>query len=153
MTSKSVIRITVMYLQRFHLRPVVVVRSDGIPMGISPQCGPSTEDWMRISWRWVLGRSRMRQSSVKRTIRMVEKRHSTLIFPISWSNRPPSAPATRMHSCNLNINENQLKWQSKQAFYVTWTLLKVKNKVHMSDTRHLDKDMEYVFDVFSWTLT
>ena len=38
--------IILVYLLRSHLSPVVVELPDGIPMGTSPQCGPSTEDWI-----------------------------------------------------------------------------------------------------------
>ena len=51
----------------------------------------------------------MRQSSDKRIIRKLEKRHRTLMFPISWSNRPPSAPATRMHSWHQIKNNKNYK--------------------------------------------
>lgn len=87
-------------LSRFHWRPVVVVLPATVPMGMSPQCGPSTEECIWILWCCVLGRSWIRQSSERRIIRMDGKRHMTLIFPISWSNLPPSAPATRIHNCN-----------------------------------------------------
>lgn len=46
----------VINLLRSHFNPVVVVLVDGAPTGISPQCGPSTFDWMYISWWCVLGR-------------------------------------------------------------------------------------------------
>jgi len=41
---------------KFHLRPVVVVVVDDEPIGIRPQCGPSTEDKMCISCLLFLGR-------------------------------------------------------------------------------------------------
>lgn len=44
---------------------------------------------------------------------MLEKWHRTLMFPISWSNRPPSAPATRMHSWQYIKNKLKLKCQTK----------------------------------------
>lgn len=101
--------VIVVYSLRSHWSPVVVVLLDGIMIGMSPQCGPSTEDWIWISWQWVLGRRWMRQSSDKRIIRKLEKRHRTLMFPISWSNRPPSAPATRMHSWHQIKNNKNYK--------------------------------------------
>ena len=84
------------YSHRFHWSPVVVLLFDGPRMGTRPQCGPSMVGWIWISWWWLRGRSWMRQSSDRRTIRVLEKRHRTLMLPTSWSNLPPSAPATRM---------------------------------------------------------
>jgi len=87
-------------LSKFHRSPVVVVISDGPPMGIKPQWGPSTDVSIWISWECVLGSRKIEQSSDRRMILMFEKRYNTLMFPISWSNLPPSAPRTRIYSCN-----------------------------------------------------
>lgn len=104
------------YLPRFHWRPVVVELPEGVPMGMRPQCGPSTEDWIWISWCSVLGSSWIRQSSDKRTICVVEKWHNVFMFPISWSNLPPSAPATSMHNWKETQNPLQVcRWQKFNA--------------------------------------
>lgn len=82
--------------QRFHWSPVVVLLLDGPLMGTRPQCGPSMVGWIWISWWWLPGRSWMRQSSDRRTIRVLEKRHRTLMLPTSWSDLPPSCDTTLM---------------------------------------------------------
>lgn len=43
-TMKSHREMFAFHLPRSHWSPVVVVLLEGIPMGINPQCGPSTED-------------------------------------------------------------------------------------------------------------
>lgn len=98
--------VIVIHSLRSHWSPVVVVLLDN-GKGMSPQCGPSTEDWIWISWRWVLGRRWTSDSSVIRIILKLEKTNRTLRFPNVWSNRPPSAPATRMHSWHqIKNNKN-----------------------------------------------
>lgn len=89
-------------LSKFHRSPVVVLLLEGLPMGINPQWGPSINWSTRISWLCVFGSRKIKDSSDRRMILMFEKRYNTLMFPISWSNLPPSAPRTRMHRLALS---------------------------------------------------
>ena len=107
-----------MDILKSHRRPVVVVLTDGAPTGINPQCGPSADDWMWISWQCVFGRSWIKQSSDRRTIRMFENLNNTLRFPASWSNLPPSAPATRMHNCNQYITFKAITGKTLADIYL-----------------------------------
>lgn len=111
----KVVSVNMIYLLRSHCRPVVVVLADGSPMGMRPQCGPSTDDCIWISWWRVLGRSWIKQSSDRRTIRTLEKRWRTLMFPTSWSNLPPSAPETRILNYNTEHASVRQRTQLNQS--------------------------------------
>ena len=127
-----------MLLPKFHLSPVVVVLVDGPPIGIKPQWGPSTDFSIWISWVCVLGSRKIEQSSDRRTILVSEKRYNTLMFPISWSNLPPSAPRTRIHSCNHR--------KSVKLTLHSWTfMINLIEYVRLVWDRELSCDKWYTF--------